>query len=229
LIFKNSPFIIKVHKVLCFLDVSTRQKGCCKMAKARELQKARKKLHLIQAAYQCFSEKGIHKSSIDDIVSKANVAKGTFYLYFKDKKDLSEQLCLELSKTVLLSAYHSILQRQVTDYEEIVISFVDAIIEYFKNHKNVLTMLEKNFSWPVIQKHLAMPETEESEEFQNIAKLLLHNPYRPNEPRETTMKYIFSIIALCGSVGYSSIIQEEPDTIDNMKPILYDMIIKIIQ
>lgn len=198
------------------------------MAKSRDLQKAKKKLHLIQAAYECFSEKGIHKSSIDEIVNKANVAKGTFYLYFKDKKDLFEQLCLEVSKNVLLNAYHSVLQRQVSEYEEIVISFVDAIIEYFKSHKNELTMLEKNFSWPIIQKHLDISETEESE-FREVAKLLLHNPYRPNESRETCMKYIFSILALCGSVGYSSIIREEPDTIDNMKPILYDMVRKIIR
>ena len=45
----------------------------------REVQKAEKKANLLQAAYTCFLEKGIHKTSIDDIVARANVAKGTFY------------------------------------------------------------------------------------------------------------------------------------------------------
>lgn len=43
------------------------------------------------------------------------------------------------------------------------------------------------------------------------------------------MKYIYSILAMCGSVGYSSIIGSQPDTIDNTKPVLYDIITRILE
>ncbi|HEY0687016.1 MAG TPA: TetR/AcrR family transcriptional regulator [Steroidobacter sp.] len=41
---------------------------------------------LLDAAQQLFLEKGIGGTSIDDIVSAADVAKGTFYLYFASKE-----------------------------------------------------------------------------------------------------------------------------------------------
>lgn len=37
------------------------------------------------AAFALFTQKGINDTSISDIAKKANMAKGTFYLYFKDK------------------------------------------------------------------------------------------------------------------------------------------------
>jgi AcrR family transcriptional regulator len=39
-----------------------------------------------------FAEKGYHEAKIDDIVAIAGVAKGTFYLYFRDKRALFAEL-----------------------------------------------------------------------------------------------------------------------------------------
>ena len=57
-----------------------------------EQKKEQKKEGLLEAAYQLFLEKGVNKTSVDEIVKKANVAKGTFYLYFKDKYDIRNRL-----------------------------------------------------------------------------------------------------------------------------------------
>ena len=47
------------------------------------LQKKNEKYQkLIAAAFDLFENNGISAVSIDDIVKKAGVAKGTFYLYF---------------------------------------------------------------------------------------------------------------------------------------------------
>ena len=40
---------------------------------------------LLDTSFKLFTEKGIKHTSIQDIVDNAGVAKGTFYLYFKDK------------------------------------------------------------------------------------------------------------------------------------------------
>ncbi|WHY77573.1 TetR family transcriptional regulator [Neobacillus sp. WH10] len=43
---------------------------------------------ILNAAIDVISEKGLDKTSISDIVKKAGVAQGTFYLYFSSKKAL---------------------------------------------------------------------------------------------------------------------------------------------
>jgi AcrR family transcriptional regulator len=43
---------------------------------------------LLDAARVLFSEKGYHDTTVDDITRAANVAKGTFYLYFTEKREI---------------------------------------------------------------------------------------------------------------------------------------------
>ena len=59
-----------------------------------ELNKKRKKSALYNTAFELFTTKGLAKTTISDIVENAGVAKGTFYLYFKDKYDIRNKLIL---------------------------------------------------------------------------------------------------------------------------------------
>jgi len=45
---------------------------------------------------ELFARKGFDKTTVDEIVAKAGVAKGTFYLYFKSKDDLIKELAFEV-------------------------------------------------------------------------------------------------------------------------------------
>lgn len=65
-------------------------------------KKNEKYANLISAAYELFEKEGIGGVSIDDIVKKAGVAKGTFYLYFKDKVDLISKLILKKQLTICI-------------------------------------------------------------------------------------------------------------------------------
>ena len=47
--------------------------------------KQQKRTSLLETAFGLFTSRGIHNTSISNIVESAGVAKGTFYLYFKDK------------------------------------------------------------------------------------------------------------------------------------------------
>jgi AcrR family transcriptional regulator len=47
---------------------------------------------LLDAALAVFSADGFAAAKLDDIAAKAGVAKGTIYLYFRDKDDLFEQI-----------------------------------------------------------------------------------------------------------------------------------------
>ena len=59
-----------------------------------ELNKKKKKDALFNTAFELFTTKGLTKTTIADIVDQAGVAKGTFYLYFKDKYDLIKWIYL---------------------------------------------------------------------------------------------------------------------------------------
>ena len=47
-----------------------------------------KKVKIIEAATKVFAKEGFQDASVDEIVKIAEVAKGTFYYYFKSKDDL---------------------------------------------------------------------------------------------------------------------------------------------
>ncbi len=55
-------------------------------------RKAREKLHrhrqILDAAYEVFHEVGYSSATIDQIAERAELAKGTIYLYFKSKEEL---------------------------------------------------------------------------------------------------------------------------------------------
>ena len=57
-----------------------------------EVKKKEKKNALFQNAFDLFTDKGFAKTTIADIAERAGLAKGTFYLYFKDKYDLRDKL-----------------------------------------------------------------------------------------------------------------------------------------
>jgi AcrR family transcriptional regulator len=56
------------------------------------VDKTARRQELLRAAREVFATKGYHDAKIDDIVAAAKVAKGTFYLYFKDKRSIFSEL-----------------------------------------------------------------------------------------------------------------------------------------
>ena len=55
-----------------------------------------KQNRLLNTAFKLFTEKGTKDTSIQEIVDNASVAKGTFYLYFKDKYEIRDILIVNL-------------------------------------------------------------------------------------------------------------------------------------
>jgi len=55
-------------------------------------KRERRQAQLLEAARDLFVEKGYHATTVDDIVGRCEVARGTFYLYFSDKRAILEAL-----------------------------------------------------------------------------------------------------------------------------------------
>ncbi|MCK4923651.1 MAG: TetR/AcrR family transcriptional regulator [Spirochaetes bacterium] len=59
------------------------------MPRTEDVERKEQKRRLImQAALKVFSKKGYSPTALDEIAQEAGIAKGTLYLYFKDKEDL---------------------------------------------------------------------------------------------------------------------------------------------
>ena len=54
-----------------------------------------KRQRIMKAAIEVFLRKGFESATMDEVANKARIAKGTLYLYFKDKADLYGSLLEE--------------------------------------------------------------------------------------------------------------------------------------
>lgn len=58
----------------------------------REANSAARREAILNAALEEFSARGFEATRLDDVAKRANVAKGTIYLYFRDKEALFQEL-----------------------------------------------------------------------------------------------------------------------------------------
>jgi AcrR family transcriptional regulator len=56
------------------------------------MDKAERRQQILNHARDVFAKRGYHAAKIDDIVAAAGVARGTFYLYFEDKRGIFEEI-----------------------------------------------------------------------------------------------------------------------------------------
>ncbi len=58
-------------------------------SRARRQQKADAvRAQILAAGRTCFARRGLYETRVEEIAAQAGIAKGTFYLYFRDKEDL---------------------------------------------------------------------------------------------------------------------------------------------
>jgi AcrR family transcriptional regulator len=70
----------------------TRQKRQLEAERRTSSLRDERRADLVQAAREVFTKKGYHAATVDDITRAAGVAKGTFYLYFGEKREVYYEL-----------------------------------------------------------------------------------------------------------------------------------------
>ena len=63
-----------------------------KRAAGGAVDKATRRQQILQSARDVFAKHGYHAAKVEDIVHAAGVARGTFYLYFEDKRAIFEEI-----------------------------------------------------------------------------------------------------------------------------------------
>ncbi|MCP4165756.1 MAG: TetR/AcrR family transcriptional regulator [Chloroflexi bacterium] len=57
-------------------------------APQKQVRTAARREQILQAAIACFSRKGYHLTTMDDIVTESGMSKGSLYWHYKNKKDI---------------------------------------------------------------------------------------------------------------------------------------------
>lgn len=207
---------------------AVRQICCPKPDKAEEkgtmggklLENKKKKMaKLYDAAYDLFTSNGVHNTVIDDIVKNAGVAKGTFYLYCKDKYDLVDKVIIRKTSALINGALEELEIKEKTrpdSFQQNVVFFADYLIQFFRRDPKFLELIFKNLSLDLYRKAMS------SSEMESARKAFVENFVRCGGKNETdASKRLFLIVSLVGSVCYNSIVLKGPYQFDNIKAELY--------
>ena len=146
-------------------NLSNRNNKNCNEIKETKTYKDNKEERLLDEGFKLFTTKGLKNTSIQDIVNKANVAKGTFYLYFKDKYELHDILIMKKSKKLFNDALNSLNKNKVTNFVDQIIYIVDYVIDELVKDPILIQFIAKDLAWGVFNKTiLELYSREEAEE-----------------------------------------------------------------
>lgn len=188
-----------------------------------EGKKQEKRRALLDAAYELFLERGTAKTSVEDITSRAKVAKGTFYLYFQDKGAVMQALLGRVSYQLLNNACEAVeRQTGLETFPDKMVAVIDHIIEALRRDTVVIKFLERNFVWPGLDQIEASRDAEPL--MRKLLNVVLTSPEMAGRTEREIYQRITALGSMCISVCYTSVLEGKPDNIDNMKPILYDII-----
>ena len=158
---------------------------------------------LLDTAFRLFMSQGISKTSISDIVDQAGVAKGTFYLYFKDKYDIHNKLICHKSAQLLKNALSRLMTANISDFEDSIIFIADSMLNF----------ISKNLSWGSLRSAVTQPE-EDDDALAGIYDRLKIQAQGYDEPEIM----FFMITNVISSSCYSAVLYSEPADISVLKP-----------
>lgn len=190
-------------------------------------KKLEKRKKLLDSSYELFVEKGISNVSIAEICQKAGIAKGTFYLYFTSKEDIARALNRRISFTLMQKAYDEVNRNRKDTFADNVIIMANFIIDYFHADTETLKMMRKDFIFPLTV-----------DDFDNSTNPLMISLRQEISDYARVSGYsnheilfrLYSLLSMIAGICHSVIIDHFPDTdIDDLKPVLFDMIRKAIQ
>ncbi|AMW19164.1 TetR family transcriptional regulator [Mycobacteroides chelonae] len=65
-----------------------------------ERKKLEMRQEILDAAFACFSEQGYHATGVADIAGRIGIGHGTFYRYFKSKRDIIEHVIDDVTEQI---------------------------------------------------------------------------------------------------------------------------------
>lgn len=191
-----------------------------------DIKKEHKRRDLLNAAFELFTSKGFHDTSIADIVAKAGIAKGTFYLYFKDKTDIRNRLISSKATQLFRNACLKLNETQITGLSEQFIFLTDEILQALETDKSLLFFLSKHLSWGIFRSSMTEEKTPDGISAREIYKqMIARSGCRFDNPEII----IYLVIELVAGASYNAILYQDPAGIEELKPYLHLLIRRIVK
>ena len=108
----------------------------------QEREYIRKRLK--EEAAACMGQYGIRRTTVDEIVKRVNIPKGTFYLFYKSKELLLFDVIQEQHELVNQKLYQAISDMAGTEFSAEQIT--DVIFEFYKMTENMLVLKQLDAS-----------------------------------------------------------------------------------
>lgn len=102
-----------------------------------------RKRQVIDSALQLFIEKGYHETSIQDILDKALISKGTFYNYFSSKVECFTAIMEQTRYEASLLRHEMLLNQDITD-ENLLLEQILVLMQINKK-QNLVSLFENIF------------------------------------------------------------------------------------
>ena len=107
-----------------------------------------KKEQILDMSFSLFLEKGYDNTSISDILSKLDIARGTLYYHFESKEALMDAIIERTAKKIVEEAKGIVLQKGLSVHEKIFLLFYESsmrrlsggelMIDYLNQPQNAL-------------------------------------------------------------------------------------------
>lgn len=195
------------------------------MGKA-EKNKREKLDRLLSTTFTLFTTRGMAKTSISDIASAAGIAKGTFYLYFKDKEDIRDALVAQMAERLFRRALEGQREAELP-FEDKVVHIVDSLLNQLQENPLLLRFINKNLSWSLFRSAIKRARQEESLNYLDEFYLLTMTDSATEWDSPEVM--LFTITELVGSTCYSVVLEQDPVQLEVFKPYLYRTIRSIVR
>lgn len=190
-----------------------------------EDNKKRKKDAIVDSAFSLFIQNGINDTSIADIMKKAELAKGTFYLYFKDKFEVRDYLIRKKATQIFVKAQLALEEYDVSDFEEKIIFMVDNILNQLNENKMLLRFISKNLSWGIFRHATANMSIDKGLSVEDFMEKL----FRETDKKFTNPEMLmFMIVELVNSTAHNVILYKQPVELPELKKTLYPLIRQMI-
>ncbi|GLE59594.1 TetR/AcrR family transcriptional regulator [Mycobacteroides chelonae] len=109
-----------------------------------ERKKLEMRQEILDAAFACFSEQGYHATGVADIAGRIGIGHGTFYRYFKSKRDIIEHVIDDVTEQIFqaISAENAAgLADDIEQYRQQSVRIGAALADLFRDNPQLPLLL----------------------------------------------------------------------------------------
>jgi TetR/AcrR family transcriptional regulator, biofilm operon repressor len=185
---------------------------------------------IVAAAFKLFNEKGYYNTTTADIANEANVATGSVYAYFEDKKDIYIQIIRNINLSFVYPTHDYWVENKHQEFNNTEVckrlfrTFIKLMISYhnfsklFNDELDALTLLDKEVG-ELIRKQASL----RIEKIKDIF-IQLSIPFKSEEDLEIFLHYSYLLIDdCCHKIVYDSTIKDMNLYIDKCVDMIYSL------